>query len=201
MLRFAGPVLARGLRALYPALRQGSLRAPGTWRGAAGDIAMDVLPNVAFAGLAGAALPGADPATGFEGASMGDRVAASLFDAAVSTPVGMAGRLGGAGLARAVGAVRRRPVSPGGEMMLQTLGGMGSEFGLYGSGLLRNPVTDHVLDRYNEAYAQAEETNNRALREQIIAEERDRVRREQEALTGYGGLGAALAPFGFGGFG
>lgn len=197
MLRLAGSAL----RALYPALRQGSLRSAATWGKAAPDIAMDLVPNALFAGMAGAALPGADPATGFEGATMGDRIGASLFDAAISTPIGMGGRLAGAGVARGLRRMRGgRSISPEWEMGIQGVTGMGAELGLWGSGLLSNPAANSVFERYNAAYARAEEENQRALREQIVAEERERMMREQRALD-YGGLGAALSPFGFGGFG
>jgi hypothetical protein len=162
---------------------------------------MDLVPNALFAGMAGAALPGADPATGFEGATMGERFGASFLDAAISTPIGVAGRLAGAGVARGLRNMRGgRPISPEWEAGIQGVTGMGAEVGLLGSGLIPNPFMNRAFERYNAAYARAEEENQRALREQIVAEERERMMREQRALE-YGGLGAALSPFGFGGFG
>lgn len=156
---------------------------------------MDVVPNLAFAAMAGGALPGADPATGFEGASMADRLGASLFDFALSYPTGATGRLLGAGATRGLGALRGRPFGPGTEGMVQNIAGIGTETALWGSGLLRNPATEAVFNRYNEAAMALQEQDKRAYREQVIAEEQERRAHEQQALIA-GGVGALLGPYG-----
>lgn len=199
-LRFAGPAISKALRALFPTLGQGSLRSAATWRPAAGDIAMDVLPNLAFSAFSGMALPGADPAIGFEGASMADRIGAGAMDFAMSYPAGIGGRLGGAALASGFGRLRGRPLGLQNRQMVQNVGGLGGEMALWGSGVMQNPVTAGVFDRYNQAMAAAEESDKRAFRDQIIAQERERRAREQE-LAMMGGPAPLLEPLGFGGFG
>jgi hypothetical protein len=201
VLRFAGPAIGKALRALFPTLGQGSLRSAATWRPAAGDIAMDVLPNLAFSAFSGMALPGADPAIGFEGASMAERIGAGAADFAMSYPAGIAGRLGGAALTAGYGRLRGRPLGMQSRQMVQNIGGLGGEMALWGSGILQNPVTAGAFDRYNQAMTTAEEADRRAFRDQVLAQERERRAREQE-LAMMGGPAPLLAGLdGFGGFG
>lgn len=199
------PVVARfagtALRALYPSLGAGSLRAAATWKPALGEIAADVAPNLAFSALAGASLPGADESIGFDGATALDRAGASALDFAMSYPAGAGGRLLGLPIAGLIGRMRQRPLGPMGQQTIQGMTGMGAEIGLFGSGVLRNPVTEGVFNRYNEAAQAAQEENNRAFRDQVIAEEQARRVREQEAVTTGGGLGMLLSPYGFGEYG
>lgn len=198
--RFAGAAL----RALYPSLGQASLRTLAPWKAGAGEIAMDVLPNLAFAIPAGLMLPGKDEQLGFEGASALERIGAGLVDFGLSYPTGALGRLSGLGVARGLGGMRGRQFGPGTESMIQNLAGIGAETGLWTSGLLRNPVSESVVSRYSEAAQAAQEQftaqEKRAYRDQIIAEEQKRRELEQQALLA-GGPSALLAPYGFGGFG
>lgn len=202
-LRFAGvaPFASKALKALYPGLAVGPrIRSMESLSAAAPDIAMDLGSNLLFAGLTGASLPGRDEATGYEGATLGERAGASLFDAATSIPVGMAGRLVGAGLTGGIGRIRKRPVPQGPGMVIQGLAGMGAETALWGSGMVQNPFTNSAIDRYNQAAMAAQENDKRAYREQILAEAQEEERRRNQALAGYGGIGAALSPYGFEGF-
>jgi hypothetical protein len=198
--RFAGPAIAKSLRALYPSLGAGSLRAASTWKPALGEIAIDVVPNLAFSALAATGLPGADPAIGFEGPSAGDRLGAAGADFLMSYPAGALGRLAGAGGASLVGRMRGRPLGVMAQQTAQGMTGMAAEMGLWGTGVLRNPVTEGVYGRYNEAAAAAAEQDQAAFQDHVIAQERARRAREEEAMT-RGGLGAVLDPFGLGGYG
>lgn len=198
--RFAGPALAKGLRALYPALEAGSLRSAATWRGAAGEIAMDVVPNLAFAGLAGAGLPGADEASGFEGATGMERLGAGLTDFAISYPVGSAGRLLGLGGARGIGALRKRPLSPGSLALTQNIVGPVAETVFWGSGIGGNPVANSVYDRYQERMRIRQEQDRQEYEKALVEQVRQEVANERQTVA-YGGMGAALAPYGFSGFG
>lgn len=198
LLRFAG----NALKALYPGFAAGprilskaSLQAGGM------DLAGDLVPNLAFSVLAGTSLPGADPAIGFQGATMGDRLAASAADFAVSYPIGAASRLLGRGGARLAGNMRGQRFSPDTEGMIQNVVGPAGEAVFWASGMGANPVAQSVFDRYNQQAALKQEEDQRAYREAILAEERERVARQQQAVVDYGGLGAALVPFGFSGFG
>lgn len=202
-LRFAAaaPFASKALKALYPGLAAGPrIRSAESLSAAAPDIAIDLGSNLLFAGLTGAALPGRDEATGYEGATLGERAGASFFDAATSIPVGMLGRLGGTGLARGIGGIRKRPLSPGWEMGIQNVAGMGAETALWGSGVIQNPFTNSAIDRYNQAAMAAQENDKRAYREQILREAQEEERRRNQALATYGGLGATLSSYGFEGF-
>lgn len=202
-LRFAAaaPFASRALKTLYPGLAAGPrIRSRESFMAAAPDIGLDLGANFLFAGLTGMSLPGRDQATGFEGATLGERAAAAAFDAGTSIPIGMLGRLGGAGLARGIGQMRQRPLSTGAEFAIQNVAGMGAETALWGSGLIQNPATNSALERYNQAALAAQENDKRAYREQILAEAEEEQRRRNQALAGYGGAGAALSPYGFEGF-
>lgn len=197
-LRFAG---SRALKALYPGLAAGPrIRSMESLSAAAPDIAIDLGSNLLFAGLTGASLPGRDEATGYEGATFGERAGASLFDAATSIPAGFAGRLAGTALTRGIGGMRKRPLPQAWEMGVQGIAGMGAETALWGSGMVQNPFTNSAIDRYNQAAMAAQENDKRAYREQILAEAQEEERRRNQALAGYGGIGAALSPYGFEGF-
>ena len=202
-LRFAAaaPFASKALKALYPGLAAGPrIRSAESLSAAAPDIAMDLGSNLLFAGLTGMSLPGRDEATGYEGATFGERAGASLLDAATSIPVGMAGRLVGTLGSRGIGKIRKRPLSPGWEMGIQNVAGMGAETALWGSGMVQNPFTNSAIGRYNQAAMTAQESDKRAYREQILAEAQEEERRRNQALAGYGGIGAALSPYGFEGF-
>lgn len=199
--RFAGPALARGAKALYPGLAAGPrIMSRQSLSAAAPDIAIDLGSNLLFAGLTGASLPGRDEATGYEGATLGERAGASFFDAATSIPIGMLGRLGGTGLTRGIGRIRKQPLPSGLEMTIQNLAGMTAETGVWGSGMIQNPFTNSALDGYNQAAMAAQENDKRAYREQILKEVQEEERRRNQALADYGGLGAALSSYGFEGF-
>lgn len=202
-LRFAAaaPFASKALKALYPGLAAGPrIRSMESLSAAAPDIAMDLGSNLLFAGMTGFSLPGQDRATGYEGASFGERAGAAAFDAATSIPVGMAGRLLGAGLSRGIGRVSKRPLSPGWEMGIQGVAGMGAETALWGSGVIQNPFTNSAIERYNQAAMAMQENDKRAYREQILAEAEQERQRRTQALAGYGGAGAALSSYGFEGF-
>lgn len=196
--RFAGPAL----KTLYPGFAAGPrIMSRASWSKAAPEIAMDMVPNLFFSGLTAASLPGADPASGFDGANFGERATAGGFDFLTSTLASSLGRLGGRGLSRMTGRI------PGGEgdALMTNIGGMGAEGLLWGSGLVTNPGVNSSLNRYQEAQAIAAEQDKRAYREQLIAEYEEQRRRENEALSRYGGVGATLSNVplleGFGGFG
>lgn len=202
-LRFAAaaPFASKALKALYPGLATGPrIRSAESLSAAAPDIAMDLGSNLVVALATGVSLPGRDEATGYEGATFGERAGASLADAATSIPVGMAGRLAGAGLTGGIGRIRKRPLSQGPGMVIQGLAGMGAETALWGSGMVQNPFTNSAIGRYNQAAMAAQENDKRAYREQILAEAQEEERRRNQALAGYGGIGAALSPYGFEGF-
>lgn len=197
--RFAG----QGLKVLYPGLSVGpSVMSKASLAAAAPDIAMDLAPNLLFAGLTAASLPGADEASGFTGATTGERVAAGAFDVGTSTIASMLGRFGGKGISK----LARRQSGGRGDMMLTNFGGMGAEAALWGSGLISNPGINSSLDRFQQAQLAAEEQNKRAYREQLIKEIEEEQRTRNQALQGYGGSGALLSDLGlqlpmFGGYG
>lgn len=198
VLRFAG----NALKALYPGFGAGAtLGAKESLRAGLMDVAGDVVPNLAFSALAGASLPSADPATGFAGASLGERLGAGAMDFAFSYPIGAGSRLLGRGAGRLAGNMRGRPLSADSIGMVQNVVGPAGEAAFWMSGLGRNPVTESVFDRYNQQAALKQQQDQEAYREAILAGERERLAREQAAAVSYGGPGVLFSQLGFGGLG
>ena len=167
MIRFAGlalkPLLAKAARVALPQTGRG-------W-------AMDVVPNALFAGLSAFSLP--------EGTDMATRFGAAGEDLATSLPLSLAGRLGGYGMARGFGKMRKRPLSRDSLEMVQGLSGAGLETIAWGSGLVPRPFAQGAWDRYNEQMQQ-EQMQQLAMRDHEI---------RRQTLQELGGAGMLIAPF------
>lgn len=138
------------------------------------EAAMMFLPNLAFAGMAGAYQP--------EGTDLGTRIGAIGEDFLGSTIAQMAGRPIGYGIGRGIGGLRGRPVSPEKLGMLTNMGEMATELGAYQ--FLPRPFANSALAKYEEQLTKQQQE------EQALRDEETR----RQALAQAGALGYLMPP-------
>lgn len=132
----------------------------------AGELAFSVVPDLGFAAMTAAMMPGADRGIGYSGSSVADRALAGGFDFGVNTLSGLSGRVLGHNLGRG------RPGITG-------LAEMGAQMAL--PMLLRNPIMEKEFARQQEAAQRV------GLQQQEEVIRQEVARRTQGA--GGGGLG------------
>lgn len=138
------------------------------------EAAMMFLPNLAFAGMAGAYQP--------EGTDLGTRIGAVGEDFLGSTLAQMAGRPIGYGIGRGFGAMRGRPLSPEKLGMLTNMGEMATELGAYP--FLPRPFASSALSKYEEELTRQQQEQQAARDEEV----------RRQALAEAGALGYLMPP-------
>lgn len=139
------------------------------------EAAMMFLPNLAFAGMAGAYQP--------EGTDLGTRIGAVGEDFLGSTIAQLAGRpIGRYVVGGGIGAARGRPLSQEKLGMLTNMGEFATEFGAYQ--FLPRPFANSALAKYEEQLTKQQQE------EQAFRDEETRRR----ALAEAGALGYLMPP-------
>lgn len=123
------------------------------------EMALTLLPNVAFAGMTAFGQP--------EGTSPGLRFLTGVEDLGLGLGLQTLGRLGGAGAGKLIGAARGRPLSPGSMAMATNIGEM-SEW--LGYGLLPRPAANAAYADYEERMAAQQQQRDERIRLQALRE-------------------------------
>lgn len=162
-LRFAGKALASEAgRAAIP-------------RGI--GMAYDLAPNAIFGLLSAASLP--------EGTDLGTRLGAAAEDLLVSVPLGWAGRFAGYKGAKAIGAMRGKPLSPDSFGFMINMAGQAPEQAAWWSGMMPRPFASKAYGDYQARMSEQQ------LQEQAMRDERIRM----DLVERLGGAGLLAAPF------
>jgi hypothetical protein len=156
-----------------------------------GELAMSLVPNLAYAGMTAVTLPGrqvdADGNVLYEGAGLGTRAGAFAEDAIGSLGVGLGARMLSRGTLGAIAKHRKKPFTPEREGFISNIAENVAEPAFYMTGLMPRPFANQAFQDYEQAMSTASRSD---LQQQALEEQR----REMEALQRYGGLAPAFDP-------
>jgi hypothetical protein len=148
-----------------------------------------LIPNLAYAGMTAATLPGRQVGPGgevlYEGAGLGTRLGAGVEDVFGSFAAGLAGRAFTRAALGGIAKRRNKPFTPEREAFISNIAENVAEIGSYP--LMPRPFANRAFQDYEQAMSGVNQSD---LQQQALAEQR----REMEALQRYGGLAPAFDP-------
>lgn len=155
------------------------------------QLAMSLIPNLAYAGMTAATLPGRQVGPGgevlYEGAGLGTRVGAAAEDFLGSSFAGFGARALSRGTLRAIAKRRNKPFTPEREAFISNIAENVAEPAFYMTGLMPRPFANQAFQDYEQAMSNASRSD---LQQQALAERQ----RQMEALQSYGGLAPVVDP-------